>query len=328
LSLSATDFTTILTILEKIDRGLIKPRIPGRMGRYLRQYQIGRAQLDGVLAARGVDRRADFAVSGRKFSAVDVYPILAPQVGLLDFPLGEVARTLAISEALGGLTELVMWLKGGIANATYNLLRKSSGVLLHGDYRWNPPSRLTPGESSVSPCSVPLAWKDARCLKAVADDLIRPPHALEYILDYRLGPPGLKFFRSISARRHGREWEALPALGSARMLAVGRILPGAIVDVSGSNLAALLIYREPWSQAWTIAKSQMIDETGVFDHAIAWADFQRELDSSDISGSVLTGIRDSLGALGLEALAVREPNLTRQLQPVARDVLRWLRGST
>ena len=38
---------------------------------------------------------------------------------LLDRFLGEVAGTLAISEELGGLTNLVMWLKGPIANAAY-----------------------------------------------------------------------------------------------------------------------------------------------------------------------------------------------------------------
>jgi hypothetical protein len=326
--LNAADLTTILAILDKIDRGLINPHVPGHVGRYLRQYRNGRAQLDQLLVGRGVERRADAAISGRALDTIEVYPVLDLRVGLLAFPLGEVARTIAISEELGGLTNLVMWLKGGVANATYNFLRASPGVRLSGDYRWTPPSQLTPGEAQIEARAGPIRWQDARCLKVVADDLIRPPHALEYVLDHRIGPPGLKYFRCVCARRRGKEWEALPALASPRQLEVAGVLTKALSGVKSDELVALLIYREPWSQAWTIAGAQRIDADGAVDHAITWADFQRELDGCDTDGTIVAGIRGSLRASGLHAADAAEPNLTRQLLPLARDVLRWMRGSS
>ena len=51
-------------------------------------------------------------------------------------------------------------------------------------------ARVTPGEADVQPAPVTLAWRDCRFLKATADDLSRPPHALEYVLDIPLTPAG------------------------------------------------------------------------------------------------------------------------------------------
>src|SRR2546426_408748 len=136
VKLSKIELAEVRTILEKIDRGLIQPRIPDRIGRFLRQYGSGRAHLDQILGERGVERRADAAVSGRVLGAVEVHPILEPEISVLGFPLGEVAETLTVSEELGGLVNAVMWLKGPIANAAYNLLRTNTGLRLRGDYRW------------------------------------------------------------------------------------------------------------------------------------------------------------------------------------------------
>lgn len=326
MKLTTGELEKILTILEKIDQGLASPQVPGHVGRYLRQYGRGRAQLDQILVEHGLERRADAAVSGDAVGAIEVYPLLDPKVSVRKIRYGEVAETIAISEELGGLTNVVMWLKGFVANAAYDVLRQNAGLRLAGDYRWTPPARLTPGEAHLEPVEKSVIWQGARCLKAVADDLDRPPHALEYVLDYRLGPPGLKYFRAVCAFGGGREWRVLPGLGQSRPLAVEHTLPQVRSALQAGKLVTLLIYREPWSAAWTIVGAEAIDTDEALTHAITWADFQRELDGSDTDWTIIAGVRESFHASGLRAAELREPKLIRSLLPVTRDVLRWLRG--
>lgn len=326
MRLTPNDLGKVLAILDKIDRGLIEPQFPDRIGRFLRQYRTGRKQLDRVLADRFVERRADAAISGHALHTIEVHPVVEPQVSVLGFPLGEVADSLAISEELGGLTNLIMWLKGPVANAAFNLLRENPGIRLSGDYRWSPPARVTPGEGHLEASERVIKWRDARCLKAVADDLTRPPHALEYVLDFRMGPPGIKYFRCVCVMNHEEEWWVLPGLTETRRLEVAEALPEVRRNLDGERLAALLIYREPWSNAWTIVDAAVIDANDAFAHAIGWADFQRELNGSEIDGTIIARIRQSLRVNGLRPAEFVEPNLTRSLFPVSRDVIRWLRG--
>jgi len=325
VKLTKTELAEVRTILEKIDQGLIQPGIPDRMGRFLRQYGTGRAQLDQILRERGLERRADAAVSGRALGTIKVHPIMQPEISVLGFPLGEVAEALTVSEELGGLVNAVMWLKGPVANAAYNLLRANTGLELSGDYRWTPPAGLTPGEALLEARDSPITWQRARCLKAVADDLLRPPHALEYVPDYRLGPPGIKYFRCVCVANDDTKWRVLPGLTEPRRLEVAEALPEVRRTLAGAAFAALLIYREPWSSGWTIVDGAVIDERDVFAHAITWADFQRELDGSPIDGTIIGGIRESLRANGLRPTEFAEANLTRSLLPVPRDVIRRLR---
>lgn len=326
MRLTPSDLARVLTILEKIDLGKIQPRFPDRIGRYLRQYRTGRQQLDKVLARHALARRADAAISGHALQPIEVHPVLEPKVSVLGFPLGEVADTLAISEELGALTNVIMWLKGPVANAAFNLLREHPGIRLSGDYRWSPPARVTPGEAQLEACERPMTWRNARCLKAVADDLIRPPHALEYVLDFRMGPPGIKYFRCVCAINDDKEWRVLPGLTEPRRLEVADASPEVRRSLKGAELASLLIYREPWSSGWTIADAAIIGANDVLAHAITWADFQRELDGSEVDGTIVAGIRQSLRLSGLRPPEFAEPNLTRTLSLVARDVIRWLRG--
>jgi len=326
LKLTTAELAEVRKILEKIDQGLIQPRIPDRMGRFLRQYGSGRAQLDQILAGRGLERRADAAVSGRALGTVKVHPILQPEISVLGFPLGEVAEALTVSEELGGLVSTVMWLKGPVANAAYNLLRTNTGLQLRGDYRWTPPAGITPGEALLETSDSAITWQRARCLKAVADDLLRPPHALEYVPDYRMGPPGIKYFRCVFVVNDEKGWQVLPGLTEPRRLEVAGVLPKVRRNLKGVDLAALLIYREPWSSGWTIVDAAIVDANDVLAHTITWADFQRELDGSEIDETIVAGIRQSLRVSGLRPTESAEPNLTRSLLPVARDVVRWVRG--
>src|SRR5207244_9010556 len=171
-----------------------------------------------------------------------------------------------------------------------------------------------------------ITWRDARCLKAVADDLARPPHALEYVLDYRLGEPGIKYFRCICAVKSDNAWQVLPSFAEPTHLEVAEILPQARRELNRAQLAALLIYREPWSTAWTVVDAVVTDEQNAFAHAITWADFQKELDGTALDGKLVSGIRQSLGVSGLRLGEFAQPNLRRNLFPAARDVTRWLRG--
>jgi hypothetical protein len=326
VKLTAAQLSKLLDILERIDRNEIHPQLPDRIGRFLRQYGGARVRMDQLLAARGEGRRADGAVSGSTLGAIELHSILPPEVSLLGYPFGEVAETITLSEELGSLTNLVMWLKGPVANTAFNLLRECPGLRLSGDYRWTPPSRLTPGEALVASGGFAITWRDARCIKAVADDLTRPPHAIEYVLDYRIGPPSLKYFRCVCARKNGRGWQVLPAFTQPKTLDVAEVLPEAASEVRGTGLAALLIYREPWSAAWTIVRGMPIDAEDVLGHAITWADFRKELEATEVDGTTVRHIRESLRACGLNATTFAELNLTRRLLPISRDMLLWLRG--
>jgi hypothetical protein len=326
VKLSTTELANLLRILEKIDRGLIHPRMPDRIGRFLRQYGSGRKELDRTLTRCQVERRADAAVSGRALGAIEIHSLLEPEVSLLGFPLGEVAGTLAISEQLGGFVNLTMWLNAPTANTVYNLLRQNPALRLTGDYRWTPSARLTPGEAHLDSAGEATAWQHARCLKAVADDLFRPPHALEYVLDYRIGPPSLKYFRCVCALKGSENWEVLPGLTRSRTLEVATVIPEVKFE-KGERLYTLLIYCEPWSRAWTIVEAIPIDAEDALAHSITWADFQRELSGLAIEPAIIAGSQQALRAAGLASADFGHIDLTRALLPVARDVLRSLRGS-
>jgi len=323
--LDTQELAKLLKVLEKIDRGLARPRIPGHIGRFLRQYARGRMELGKVLAENNVVRRSDGVISGRTLRAVEVCPIIDAEVSLLGFPMGEVAETVAISEQLGGLLNMTMWLKGPVANSTFNLLRENPGLRLTGDYRWTPPARLTPGEACIEPLEAVAGWHRVRCLKAVADDLARPPHALEYVLDYRLGPPGLKFFRSVCVMKHRNKWLVLPGLAQPRPLEIAGVVPRA-KDIH--ELSALLIYREPWSPAWTVVAAVPVTEEDVLAHATAWADFRKELEDSKVDAAIIGGINDALRATGLRPTEFGQPYLVHNLFPIACQLLKWLHGTT
>ena len=328
MNLGPGELSAVLRILEKIDSKGIRPRHPGSVGRFLRQYWGGRETLDTILAEHDTARRADSAVSGAALGAIELHPLLRPKVTVREFPLQEVAQTVCFSEELGGAVDVVLWLKVPRANAAYNMLIDSEdGLRLTGDYRWTPLGRLTPGESHIESAREIKRWQDARCLRAVADDLGRPPHALEYASDYRLGPPGLKFWRTVAAQRRESRWHPLPALMSAETGEVLRELPGAGSRAMEENtLALLLVYREPWSSTWTIVKVSHLDERGALVHLLEWADYQRELLGLELDREILRGLRRSLQTLGIDAPEFPDADVSRRLNSLALGIHRQLRG--
>lgn len=325
MKLDVAELAAVLGILDKIDNGVADPRIPGPVGRFLRQYRDSRINLRQHLYAHSITRRADGAVSGIALGKVTLHSLLDADVSVLNFPLGEVADTLAFSEELGGLTYVVMWLKGAKANAAYNALKADHAVTLSGDYRWTPISRVTTGGAFITQAAPTAHWRTARCLKAVAEDLLRPPHATEFVLDYRIGRPGLKHFRCVCAKRDGGKWNVLPALTTPHTLVVVEVLPEAKGALT-RDLSSLLIYTEPWAKGWIVADSAPVAPEDALSHSLTWIDFQRELAGHPFEMRIVRDVVRRFRAMGIYVASPREINLTRSLLPVPRDVLRWLRG--
>ena len=325
MTLSRSQLADILGILEKIDRGLIQPRFSDRIGRFLRQYESGRRELRAVLRQQSNSCRSDGAVSGKLLGAIEVHALIDPEVDVLGFPLGETASTLVVSEQLGGLLNLRMWLTAGTAQAAFNELRDASAVRLVGDYRWTPLAQVTPGEARIESAGGSLSWRGARCLKAVADDLLRPPHAVEYVLDYRLGPPGLKFFRTICASRANGVWQALPCFGQARTFKVCAAAVGD--DIPRGDVLLLLVYREPWSIDWTIVRAVAIQPDEALAHALTWAHLRSELSGESFDPVTVTAAREALRAWGVKPSHLGPVNLDQQLLPVTKTLLQYIRGT-
>jgi hypothetical protein len=300
--------------------------MPDRLGQFFRQYRNGREQLQRLFANIPSKRSNAGALSGQNLGAVEIHPLTQSVVHVQGFPLGEVADTTAISEELGGITHVTTWLKGPVANAVFNLLNSKCAIRAEGDYRWKPPSRWTPGEAKITPVETVLRWQDARCIKAVSDDIERPPHALEYIPDFQFGVPGLKYFRSICIVTTASGAYVLPCLGTPRLLRLEQSSSFQIAKRRAGTLALCLAYREPWDDSWTIVKAMDTDQSNVVAHAISWADFQRELDGSRVDGPTLRSIRQALSSDAFHGKHSVEPNIEQRLVPAAREMLRLLRG--
>lgn len=323
--LDAKQFASVRRILEKVDEGLPCPRIPGRLGQFIRQDAGGGRLLALALAESECGARRDGAISGHGIGEIELYSIVKPHVEVLSSTLGEVARTITVSEELGGVIQLTMWLKARAANTTYNILQRSAGVQIAGDFRWTPPSKLTTGESWVEHRETARKWCTAASVKGVADDLSREPHALEYVLDNFLGPPGLKHFRCVAALRRGMEWLVLPALERETKLDVASVRAGEVSRACTGDVFSLLIYREPWLPSWCIVDGVAIDGQDALSHALAWVDFQRELRGYQFDPRSAMSVRASLRRAGVETIDSRWRGRRRVLHPAARRVLRALR---
>ena len=325
MKLTVDDLRDVLKVLEKIDEGTARPRVPGHIGRFFRQYEQGRVLVDHTLQQSALARRKDGAVSGEGVGAVALSAMIPLDISVMDFPLGEVATNLSLSEELGSIVSVVLWMKGPTANAVQNALKASEAVRLAGDYRWTPVHRVTPGVARMELSQATVRWHEARFLKAVADDLARPPHALEYLLDYRIGRPGLKFFRCVCARQSQGRWVVMPALRSpAELVIEGRI--GSAGRSPSNSLAKLLICREPWSQGWTIVEARAIEPGDCVAHAIEWADFRCELGGSKIDAPTVERIKRTLDDHGIAGAEDTSWNLIQRLLPVCRDLVKQLRG--
>jgi hypothetical protein len=177
---------------------------------------------------------------------------------------------------------------------------------------------------------VALAWRDCRFLKATADDVSRPPHALEYVLDYRLGKPGLKVFRVFSVRSRQGQIEVLPGLDApARLVSFQPPLEERLARLPESGVALAFAYLEPWGRAWQLLEVEETDARGCLQHLLTWADFQAELrglpslEAADLRALHLSLISAQVDAPPPHEVIVDLPQ--RALNPAACALVKWLR---
>lgn len=321
--------TDLLKFLEQIDEGRVQvPAFPGHVGRFLRQYERGRSDILQVLARDGLQPRSDGVLSGVGVGSIEVHTVDSIRVKTHDYLVGESGDALCLSEQLGGLIRLTLWLNAASARSAFNALNWHSCFRASGDYRWYAPGRVSTGESEISACVGRLDWRSARCLTAVADDLFRPPHAHEYLVDFRLGEPGIKYFRSICAIRDLGGWRALPGFGPSRPLHILRIAPAAAIAIGNAPLVKFLVYRQPWSEDWIVVDAMKATPDDVGGHAITWADFQLELGAPISEPSVVAAVREALREAGVVTTGLGSVNTNRSLLPAACSIQRYLRGMT
>jgi hypothetical protein len=167
-------------------------------------------------------------------------------------------------------------------------------------------------------------------LKATADDVSRPPHALEYVLDYRLGKPGLKAFRVLSVRVQEGEVFILPGLDApARLTRFAQPTDGLLTKLRDGDVALVFAYVEPWTGDWVVIDVEITDAAGCFTHLVTWADFQAELrEKPELVLADLNALRVALIGAGLDpppAYGVVVDLPRRALNRPARALVRWLR---
>lgn len=304
------------------------PRFPGPMGRFFRQYVAAARQLAALTFRQGLEVRADGAVSGRSLEPIELTSLTPVHTKLKAELHGPTAHLTTLCEELGSVLDLTLWLGARTASTVHRIISREGvggAVRLAGDFRWTPPSRLTPGEADVSAAIDPPSWQGARCLKATADDLGRTPHALEYAPDFRLGQPGLKCFRTFCVAVSGDRAQVLPGVKPLDR----RFIEPTRLDLTGvgEGISICLASREPWDDRWTIVDSTEVSEPEALRHAIEWLDFRSELqDEGPADDADLYRLRHALGTSGIRTELPNELRLERRLLKPARELLAILRG--
>jgi hypothetical protein len=321
VKLDASVLAKLYAILERIDAGKAHPRIPGPVGQYLLEYEQSRGALQRLLDVLKLQSWKDGSCDG--FSPIHLHFLSMSGPHALGHPLGEVVDALAFSEELGGLINLVLWLKAPKANAAFNIIKEGKSLQLDGVYRWFVPGRVTPG-AAFGAAIDRQPWHQSNCIRAVADDLLRPPHALEYVMDAALGPAGLKFFRSVCARAEEGRWIILPGLEKPMTLPLShmssqRRLPPAHYQ--------LLVYRTPWEKDWRIADSRPVNQQEILRHTLNWLDYRRQLLGEGLDAPAISALRSALISAKVDLDDRHPAPPQRILLPQARTVVSWLRGN-
>ena len=332
MKLAEDELAQLVRIVNRILDGADAPRARGPVGQFLRGCEHGRRDVQHLLARNGIRTREGGWVPGDEIGSIEVR-LLGDLESAVPFELyGPVETAPTLCEQLGAVTELTLWTSARAANRVRVLLARNdrATVRLEGRYRWFAPSRVTPGESSAETVDGSPSWENARCLKAVAEDVGRPPHPLEYVLDYRLGKPGFKVFRVFAGRRDDSRFEVLPATsqGSRRVEVTTHTREIEATLATGSP-CLVLASREPWDETWHVIAAEPITEEGCFAHIVAWSDFRAEvLGQSRLGHGDLAAIRAALAGASIEAeskLDFTGANLTRSLVAPAASLIRWFR---
>jgi hypothetical protein len=332
VNLSSEELAQLVRIVNRIHEGKAAPRADGRVGQFLRGCEHGRLDVQHLLARHGISTRDDGWVPGDDIGPIELRILAELKTAVPSEAWGPVETAPVLSEQLGGVAELTLWTDARAANHVRVLFARDNHatVRLAGRYRWFAPSRVTPGESSAEIVDGSAEWDSARCLKAVAEDVGRPPHPLEYVLDYRLGNPGLKVFRAFVGRQTDGAFEVLPASsqGSRRVRLAARTTEVEELLADGSP-CLVFASREPWDETWQAIAARQTSNQGCFDHVVTWADFRAEvLGQPRLSYQDVEAIRAALTTAGMTVdrdAGLSGANLTRSLVAPAVSTVRWFR---
>lgn len=332
MKLTGEELAQLTRIVDRIYEGRPAPRAHGAVGQFLRGCERGRLDVQHVLARHGLKTRDAGWVPGDEAGPIDLRLLGELETAVPSDVWGPVEGAPVISEQLGRVAELTLWTDARTANSVRVLFSHNSdaAVRLSGRYRWFAPGRITPGDARAEAVTDDTSWKTARCLKAVAEDVGRPPHALEYVFDYRLGRPGLKVFRTFAGRSGDGFFDVLPATTqSPRRVRLASAVPNVAKTVTAAPIYLLFAYREPWDDEWCALDATEIDEQSCFDHVLAWADFRAEiLGQSRPAYRDIAGIRTALTSADVTVASdpdLTSANLTRSLLSPAASLLRWFR---
>lgn len=335
MKLSSAELGQLLRIIDAVYEGEQPPRRLGgdlsRFGQFLRRLGSGRLEVQHLLAREGLATTKKGWVNGAEVGPIALAP-LAPLKGAVPHELwGPVERVPALAEELGAVVDLTLWTSAVGANRAHVLLSGSlNPISLAGAYRWFAPSRVTPGEAVVATAEADISWRTCRFLKTSADDLSRAPHPLEYVIDYRLGDPGLKAFRVLSIRKQANDFVVLPGFDApSRPIRVASPISPRLSGLADGALALVLAYVEPWSREWVVVDFHPADEAESLTHLLTWADFRAELSGqSSLGPADLRALRLALISEGLDPPAAHEvlPRIPeRGLNGAARALVHWLR---
>jgi hypothetical protein len=336
VKLELAELAQLVKIIDGIHGGKEAPRIQGRVGLFLRTCQSTRFEVQQVLAREGVRLRPAGWASGHDLGPIEL-DLLGELRGAVVTDLwGPVEHAPALSEQLGSVVDLTLWTSARSANRAHVLAAAESEATLEmvGGYRWFPTGRVTPGDGYVGLAAASgRSWERARFLKATADDFGKAPHPLEYILDYRLGPPSLKAFRVFAIRKISDGFEVLPGLhGAPQPVTLGTKLTE-LDSLEDGAMALVFAYREPWSADWEALAASRVGDAECVGHTFSWGDFAAELRGAErLTSADVATIRRALSAAGIDvpsaAVALELANLERRLLPTACAVTRWLRYRT
>lgn len=333
MKLSSDELRKLLRIVDAIYEGKPAPRAKGQVGQFLRGCEHGRLDVQHVLAKEGLATHAAGWVSGDGVGEIIATPLRDLEAAVPSDIYGPVERAPVMCEQLGMVAELTLWTSARSANRARTLLTRggATSISLKGGYRWFAPARVTPGDSTVEMAIPQQGWSGSRFLKAVAEDVGRPPHALEYVHDYRIGQPGLKVFRVMAGRPEGTTIEVFAA-GAVGSRIVQLVPPeeSEIRDVlDAAPLALIFAYREPWDQTWQVIDAKAATDTDCFDHLLSWADFRNEISGQPrITHPDVAALRLSLAKAGVtveDDVGLGGASLNRLLLAPAARLLRWFR---
>jgi len=297
--LTPRQLAALLKQMEEQDKGRAAPHLPGPYGTFLVRYGRERNDVVKLALTHRIAIRRDGAISGRDLQHITVIPLFPDEAaGEVETHWGRLAIFLALCPELMSLLSVRLWLESASARDAYRglLAGYSSGIRIHGDFRWLPPTAITAGTAEFETVTVPVgdSWTGAPYLKTTADDIFDIPHALDYSSIILGGRGLLAQFRSFIVRCSN----------------MGRVVPGGIrpkavalraKDLPNSGNASVatvlcLAYREPGESEWTIWKTVPVDPSLALEHNLRWVAYMRGLAGEQpLTTEIATACRDAIG---------------------------------